>query len=311
MRNALTAAALLATTTLLSANLVACTTNPVTGRKQFNYLSTAEEVRIGQQAAPDLINSYGGAANDTIAQNYVKNLGADLATRTEGDYPDLPWTFTLLNSDVVNAFALPGGQVFITKGLAKRLTTEAQLAGVLGHEIGHVTGQHADDAMVRQFGLNAVTLLAQLAADASDSELTAQAAGLFVTGAGIFSLRYDRNQELEADRLGIRYMTRAGYDPRGLRDVMMVFESLGSGDTPEWLSTHPAPSSRISQIDALIDELGPNAQGLREGREAYRTNLLTRIALLEDALQSNTPLVMPANFLDNPGTWCAHCAQSH
>ena len=150
LTRSLAAATLLVGSTMLGA----CTTNAATGRTQLNLLSRSEEIQIGQEAAPELIIAYGGRVPSDELQNYVTDIGMKLAAQTEGENPSLPWSFIFLNSDVINAFALPGGQVFITRGLVERMDNEAQLAGVLGHEIAHVTARHANNRLVRQAGLS-------------------------------------------------------------------------------------------------------------------------------------------------------------
>ena len=122
-----------------------CAKNAATGKRSLVLLSAAEEERLGAEAAPQFTAEYGGAVDDAALNRYVTDIGNRLAAVTEADYPDLEWEFTLLDSSVVNAFALPGGKVFITRGLAERLDNEAQLAGILGHEIGHVTARHVED----------------------------------------------------------------------------------------------------------------------------------------------------------------------
>ncbi len=234
--------------------LVACTTNAATGARHINYFSREEEIKIGEEAMPQLVSGYGGAVPDPELQQYVTSVGMSLVEHVEGDYGELPWEFTLLNSPVINAFALPGGKVFISRGLAERFDNEAQLAGVLGHEVGHVTAEHADRAMQRKLLLAGLAVGVGVAAGAATDEAwVGVAAGAAVSGAGVFALRYDRNQESESDKLGMRYMTAAGWDPRGMRQVMEVLKEASAGSSqPEWLSTHPLPSTRIDRIDKML-----------------------------------------------------------
>src|ERR1043165_4828434 len=131
------------TAALLSASLIGCTKNAATGKSILTLgMSRDQEVSLGTQAMPDVIKEYNGKVENPRLQQYVNDIGKKLAKETESSHPTLPWEFTLLNTAVVNAFALPGGKVFFTRGHAEKLTTEAQMAGVLGHEIGHVTAQH-------------------------------------------------------------------------------------------------------------------------------------------------------------------------
>ncbi len=249
LTRSLAAAALLVGSTMLGA----CTTNAATGRTQFNLLSRSEEIQIGQEAAPELIIAYGGRVPSDELQNYVTDIGMKLAAQTEGENPSLPWSFIFLNTDVINAFALPGGQVFITRGLVERMDNEAQLAGVLGHEIAHVTARHANNRLVRQAGLSIAAAIGG-AVIGDDQDLQLLVNGL-VTGAGVYALTFDRGQESESDQLGMRYMAQAGYDPSAQLEVMRILKDASQGPRqPEWLSTHPLPETRIDQIQRLLNE---------------------------------------------------------
>jgi len=231
-----------------------CSVNPATGRSQLNMMSTQDEIALGTQAMPTLITEYGGEVADKTLREYVTRVGMHLAKQTEADNPDLPWEFTLLDSDVINAFALPGGKVFISLGLMAEMSNEAQLAGVLGHEIGHVTARHINDRMVQEAGVSVFASILTSATKESDySEMVGLVVGVGGTG---FILKYSRSQESESDTLGIRYMTRAGYDPIGQLQVMQILESAqeeaGGAGAPEWLSTHPYPTTRIDDINHLL-----------------------------------------------------------
>lgn len=269
----------LAAALALLAPLAACSTNPTTGRSQLSYLSRSEEISMGQQATPEITQEYGGAVNDQRLQAYLRRVGSSLAAQSEGDAPSLPWSFTLLNSDEINAFALPGGKVFMTRGLASRLSDEAQMAAVLGHEIGHVTARHINDQIVRQT-LAGVVATGVAAAAASSESKAAQRYGPVAVqiGGSLVLLKFSRNQESEADELGMRYMTKAGYDPRAALDVMKVLdEATKGGATPELLATHPYPDTRIERITkALQTTYTGAATSTRLDRyaERYRSEFL-------------------------------------
>lgn len=285
-----------------------CATNAATGRSQLDYLSREDEIAIGEEAMPQLTQEYGGAITDQPLNQYISRVAMSMVEHTESDYRSLPWKFTLLNSDVINAFALPGGKVFVSRALAERFTTEAQLAGVLGHEIGHVTAEHADRMISKQLGLAIGAAL--LGAFAGDDENLQIAAGLLVTGAGTFALTFDRDQENEADKLGMRYMSRAGYHPKGMLEVMKVLAAAGRGDSPpEWLSTHPAPETRIGIIEERLrnktySELIAKG-GLQEYEARFQSEFLSRLRTIPPAVKSQRGEVDP----DHPETWCWHCAR--
>ena len=269
----------------LSAMLVGCTTNPTTGRSQFNALSVQEEIAIGTQGKPEMIREYGGEVAKAELRQYVTEVGMKLVATTAQDDPsllELPWEFTLLNSDVVNAFALPGGKVFMSRGLAQMMTNEAQLAGVLGHEVGHVTARHVNDRSGRQMGAQlGIGLLGVLLGGSADGADLANVAGNF---AGIALLSYDRKQEIESDALGMRYMTRAGYNPLGQRQVMQILASLdkGGGSKADITSTHPHPEERIKVIDDALQREYANTQGNAEfklGEQEFRARFLSKLAV--------------------------------
>ena len=212
-------------------------------------------------------------------------------------------SFSFINSDEINAFALPGGKVFFTKGLALRLTNEAQMAGVLGHEIGHVTAEHADKHISQAMILNGGVAItgAVLGDGGTGTQLAMQA---LETSAGLFALKFSRSDELEADRLGMRYMRKAGYDPRGLRGVMELFLELSAGGRqPEFLSTHPDPQRRIEQIDEKTKNLGDTT--LRIDEERFQREFLQPLrAKFGGASVSAVDVETPTP----PAVWCALCS---
>jgi len=285
---------------LMGAALVlpACVRNAATGRLQLNSMSRAQEIALGIESRPQILEAYGGEIADAEIREYIDEVGRSLAVHTEAEYPSLPWTFTLLDSDVLNAFALPGGQVFISRGLAEQLGSEAALAGVLGHEIGHVTAEHVDQRIGRQLVLAGVAAGAAAAASGSESQWAQTAAGLTVSGAGVFALRYDRKQELEADQLGMRYMRLARYDPSALLEVMEALAEGSGGNTqPEFFSTHPHPETRIEKITSRMgnpkyaETVGNPEYGRYESR--YQDRLLRRLSMLGEAAHADLAMLPP------------------
>ena len=236
--------------TLLSlSTLGGCQTNPSTGRSQLILVSSEQTREIGEAAKPELIEQYGGEVQSAALRTYITGVGQRLARVTEPDFKDIKWEFITLDSDVINAFALPGGKVFITRGILSQFNNEAEVAAVLGHEIGHVTGKHVDErisqATVLQTG-------AQLGGALSRTQITSIALNLFSQG---YLLKFSREQESEADMQGLKYMTRAGYNPEGMIQVLQVLAEASKGNrTPEMLATHPDPERRLNDVQAKIDK---------------------------------------------------------
>jgi predicted Zn-dependent protease len=212
----------------------------------------------------------------------VRSLGHALSQVSERK--DLPWEFNVLDSSVVNAFALPGGKVFITRGLMSKLDNEAELAGVLGHECGHVTAQHIGQQMTRALGIQILGVGLGAAGDATNNDyLRALGVGTNVGGT-VYLLKFGRDQEDQADELGMRYMSRLGYNPQGQLQVMqMLKREVGGGGTPEFLSTHPLPDSRIKHIQGLLKSQYPdyqNAAKYRLAADEYKKQALAPLSKL-------------------------------
>ena len=233
--------------------------NPVTGEKQHISLTPDQEIALGLQATPQMIEEYGGLNREDELQQGVDAVGMNLVGKS--DASETPWEFEfhLLDDDqTVNAFALPGGQVFITDALLNRLETEGQLAGVLGHEIGHVVARHGAQHIAKSQLTNG---LIGAVAVASEDEKTAMLAAMV---GQLVNMKFGRDDELESDRLGVRFMAQAGYDPRSMIRVMEILAEAGGGDRPpEFFSTHPNPDNRIGKIRAAIEAEFPN--GLPDG----------------------------------------------
>lgn len=268
---------------IAAAMVAGCSVNPTTGRSQFNVLSMDEEVAMGEEAKAPLTEEYGGSVQNPQLNEYVAQIGRALAAQTEADYPNLPWEFTLLDSDVINAFALPGGKVFMSRGLAEKLTTEAELAAVLGHEVGHVTARHSGQRVSQSMVVSGLVIGAGVAAGQSDSDLIKAGVPLLVgAGGGGYLLKFNRSQELEADALGVRYMVKIGYDPLGARMVQEVLaREGGKGSQPEFLSTHPYPESRIAQINEMLKgeyAYTQNNPDYKLFAERYKAQFLDKLA---------------------------------
>jgi predicted Zn-dependent protease len=229
--------------------------NPVTGEKQHIAMTADQEVALGLEAAPEMAAQMGGEADSSDPKSQlVQGVGRKVVQNSDAARSPYTYDFHLLRDpETLNAFALPGGQVFITYGLLSKLHDEAQLAGVLGHEIGHVVNRHAAEHMATgQLG----QLLAMAAGvAATDEEGHGQRAAMVAAMVNqMVQLKYSRGDELEADHVGMDYMSQAGYDPAAMLGVMGILaEASQGGRAPELLSTHPYPEQRLEAIQKYLD----------------------------------------------------------
>jgi predicted Zn-dependent protease len=247
--------------------------NPITGEHQRLSLSPQQEVGLGLQALPQMVAQHGGAEERSrdaqlvkqVGNKLVRSLYDKLASEGKTDVPQWPFEFHLLSDPkTINAFALPGGQVFITRALYDKLQTEGQLAGVLGHEIGHVVGRHGAEHLATAQLIQGLSGAAVLATYDPQNPASQNSAAVVAAVGQLVNLKYGRDDELESDRLGIDYMVQAGYDPRSMVGVMQILkEASGGASPPEFLSTHPDPGNRIEKIGLLIREKFP--QGVPSG----------------------------------------------
>ncbi len=264
-RTTVATAALVALLAALGALPTACSSNPATGRPQLALYSTQQEIEIGRRAHREVLASM-GAYPDPALQAYVARIGNELAQVSER--PDLPWTFTVIDDPSVNAFALPGGFVYLTRGILGYMGSEAEMVSVLGHEIGHVTARHAVERMSKaelaSLGLTAGMILSPGLRDYGE---VAQ------TGLGVLFLKFSRDDERQADDLGFRYLNRAGYDPREMVAMFRVLERVSQGSPagrlPDWLATHPNPTDRLERIQAEIEAEPRELLGAAVKRSAY------------------------------------------
>jgi predicted Zn-dependent protease len=250
--------------TAAAAMLAACSTNPVTGRREISLVSEGQEIQMGQEAAQQVEQTL-GLVNDAELQAYVRRIGAELARTSER--PQLPWRFGVIDDPVPNAFALPGGPVYITRGLLNLMNSEAELASVLGHEIGHITARHSAQQITRS-QLGQIGLLAVMVAK---PEL-AQFGDLFSSGMQLLFLRYGRDAERQADELGFKYALNENYDVGEMDDVFLALQRVGEAEgrsgLPAWASTHPDPGERAQTVQQRVAALPapptPRTVGARE-----------------------------------------------
>lgn len=305
----------------LSVSLAGCSqvTNPATGRTEFTAMSPEQEVKTGRAEHPKVLAQFGGAYDDRTLQAYVTRIGERLKVVSE--LPDLKFTFTLLNSDVVNAFALPGGYVYLSRGLLALAENEAEMAGVMAHEIGHVAARHSAQRYTRgalaQGGLALGTILAGVFGGRAAAEAAQQLGG---AGAQAYLAGYSRDQEFQADELGVRYLARAGYDPKAMasfleklgRNDQLARKLAGKAGQPDpatsWFATHPRTPERVARaaeqagsgdgeieqaayldaIDGLIYGEDPS-QGFIQGRRFVHPTLRFAFEASPGYRLANTP----------------------
>ncbi len=257
----------------------ACVRNPVTGGRQLALISESQEIAIGQESHPEVLAEF-GSVEDQALQDYFSRIGLEIARISHR--PDLSWKFTVLDSPVVNAFAVPGGYVYLTRGILAYMNNEAELAGVLGHEIGHVTARHSVTQISQQqllgLGLGLGSIFSSRFHQLSD---------LAEMGLGIMMLKYSRDHERQSDQLGIQYMAQAGYDPAQMSQFFQVFMGLREEQgemIPSWLSSHPAPPDRIQATSAAADKVK------RENPERqYKVNAEALISRIEGIVHGENP----------------------
>lgn len=222
--------------------------NPVTGETQFVGMTPQQEIALGLQSAPGLVQEFGGELRDAEVQNAIDRIGQRLISTSIAQ--DTPWRFeftVLADAQTVNAFALPGGQTFITVALLSRLEREDEVAGVMAHEVVHVLARHSAQRIAQSELTNGLVGAVGVASGEASATATAAMVAQFV------NLSYGRNAETQSDTLGVCMMIEAGYDPTGMADVMRVLaQASGGSRQPEFASSHPSPDNRIQNIENTI-----------------------------------------------------------
>jgi predicted Zn-dependent protease len=228
--------------------------NAVTGEVQHVDITAEQEIAMGLQAAPQMASQFGGLDRDAADQALIDEVGQRLVAASAASRTAYPFEFHLLaDPQTVNAFALPGGQIFITRALYDRLSQEGELAGVLGHEIAHVVARHSAEQIAKTRLTEGLTGAAVIASYDPNNPSSARTAQMAMVVGQMINLKYGRDDELESDYLGVCFMQDAGYDPNHLVRVMEVLEAAGGGGRqPEFLSTHPDPGNRVQRIQDAI-----------------------------------------------------------
>jgi len=252
--------------------LSGCAVNPVTGQEELMFFSEDKDVALGDKYAPQIETALGGRFADENLQRYVHGVGQRVARFCHR--PDIAYYFTVVDQKAVNAFAVPGGHVFITRGLLDELDSEAQLATILGHEVGHIVARDTMAALSRQIGMTA--LLGAAAGVGGSGSGDVMVGTAFVSG--VLSLQYSREDEKAADLAGMAYMIQAGYDPKAAVETMRVLQELQTTRPIEFFSTHPNPENRVAYLTERIERCYAMLDGLKTGEAEYERHVLTVLA---------------------------------
>ncbi|WP_207431643.1 M48 family metalloprotease [Sabulibacter ruber] len=244
-----------------------CATNPVTGKRDISLVSEDQEIAMGAQADPGIVAQYGLVQNPTL-QRFIQEKGQQMAAISHR--PNLKYEFKIVDSPILNAFAVPGGYVYFTRGIMAHFNSEAQFAGVLGHEIGHITARHSAQQQSKAILTQGLLIGGMIA-----SPTLAQYGDVLSQGAGLLFLKFGRDDERQSDELGVEYSTKIGYDASHMADFFQTLQrqskQAGQGEIPEWQSTHPNPANRYSTVHQLAAhwKQQTNATNLKEGRDSY------------------------------------------
>ena len=251
--------------------LAACSVNPVTGKREVSLVSEGQEVAIGQQSDPQVKAQFGLVENPTL-QRFIQDKGQKMAAVSHR--PNLKYEFKIVDSPVINAFAVPGGYVYFTRGIMAHFNNEAQFAGVLGHEIGHITARHSAQQQTKAtFGQ--LLLIGGLIASPQLAQYGEQA----MQGLQVLFLKFGRDDERESDRLGVEYSTKIGYDAKQMADFFLTLQreqekaaaASGAAPIPDFLSSHPNPGDRYNTVQQLAADMQQQtkATNLAVGRDSY------------------------------------------
>ena len=232
---------------ILALCISSCARNPVSGKKEVMFMSESQEIALGHSYDPQVVAMY-GVYEDNKIQKFIEEKGKAMAA--ESHRPDLPYSFKVMDSPMVNAFAVPGGYVYFTRGILAHFNNEAEFAGVLGHEIGHIAARHSAKQQSNQILMQGVMLGGMIA-----SEEFRQFGDVASQGLGLLALKFGRDDETQSDILGVEYSTAIGYDAVEMADFFQTLNRLSAGsDIPEFLSTHPNPANRFAKVKQLAKQ---------------------------------------------------------
>lgn len=249
--------------------LAGCATNPVSGKREIRLFSDKDEVTLGTQTKQAIILQY-GLVDDPQLQAYIEEMGKKLVSVSERKY--LPYNFTILNTPMINAFAAPGGCIFVTKGILLALKNDGELATIIGHEIGHVSARHSMGALEKQYGYQIAFKITEVITKKDLSGLKSYANAL----AGLIILGYGRDNEYESDRCGLKYCMAAGYDARGMATFFERLKQL-EGSPPSQLEilfrSHPPTEERIARANQYLASQNYVPPASSAGNETYQNRI--------------------------------------
>jgi len=244
-----------------------CSVNPVTGENQLILVSPEQEKQMGEEYSKQVEKELGQSVKDTQLQNYINSVGQKIARISH--LPEVGFSYKAIDHNSVNAFALPGGYIYITTGLLKVLNTESQLAAILAHETAHVTARHIAQQMTRDY-------LIGIGFSVAGSQVSSGAIRVADIVRQLESMSFSRSEEKQADEVGLDYLVKAGYTPYGMIEAMETLQRQSGSRTIEFFSTHPNPENRIGYLQERIYNKGYRAEGIR-GQQEYSANVLNRL----------------------------------
>jgi len=245
---------------------VGCVINPITGEEDLMFYPEGKDIAIGKKYAPEVEKQLDGRIGNQNLQDYVDRIGQRIARVSQR--PDLEYHFVALGDESTNAIALPGGYVFVLRGMLEKLTSESQLAALLGHEIAHVVARDSMAALSRQHAVDVLMVAAIAGGAPGEAVRAASITRLFL------DLRYSREDERQADLAGLAYMTAAGYDPHGAVELIQILEDEHAVKQIEFFSTHPSPRNRRQYLTQEIENKYSGLAGLKTGSQEYQSNVL-------------------------------------
>lgn len=249
--------------------LIGCAVNPISGKNRLMLISQEQDIAMGKEYAPEVEKELGGRISDEKLQRYINDVGQKIAAVCHNH--NFEYHYTALNDKMINAFALPGGYIFVTKGMLEKLKTEAQLASLLAHETVHVVARHTSEAISRDIGINII--ISSVA-----SENTSQAILTVVDFTNqILYLKYSRDNEKQADLGGLDYMVDAGYNPNGMVELMKMLQDESKTRPIEFFSTHPSPDNRMEYITEKIQAYRGDFSRWKIGAGNYQKYVLKRL----------------------------------